>query len=199
MPWSRLALAHVLIGLILAFELGVLWLAIHPEVPPDYRAYYIDQTTTCLNQPVAGDYTLGVTLDFTSDKARSTKPNKACGWQGPAGDGTHAVGETSRLRFVYAEPATALTLNLQAIAIHHPEHATQTVRVFVNGQALGDISIGKDVPHDFELPIPAAVVALNPGRVELRFEYPDAITVSPYTANTYKRSIKLLRLTLSAA
>ena len=37
-----------------AFELHVTWLALHPAVDADYRAYYIDQTTTCLDKPVSG-------------------------------------------------------------------------------------------------------------------------------------------------
>lgn len=198
MPWSRLAPAYLLIAVILLFEASVLWLAIHPNVPDDYRAYYIDQSTTCLNQPVPGDYELGVPLDFTTDKVRSTKPNKSCGWQGPAGDGTHAVGESSRLRLVYAQPSSALTLRFSAIAIDRPEHDTQTVKVMANGKPVGEVSVPKTAAQTFTIAIPPDVVAINPGRLELEFSYPDAISVSPGAANTYKRSIKLQSLVLSA-
>lgn len=44
--------AYILVAIVALFELGVVWLMLHPNVTPDYRAYYIDKTTTCLNQPV---------------------------------------------------------------------------------------------------------------------------------------------------
>ncbi len=56
-----------LIALVAGFELWVAWLALHPQVSSDYRAYYIDQTTTCLNKPVSGLYTLGSTVSFMPD------------------------------------------------------------------------------------------------------------------------------------
>ena len=37
--------AYLLVVLLGAFELCVLWLVLHPDVPADYRAYYIAQTT----------------------------------------------------------------------------------------------------------------------------------------------------------
>ena len=41
-------------GLVALFELGVTWVALHPHVPADYRAYYLDRTTTSHPQePVA--------------------------------------------------------------------------------------------------------------------------------------------------
>ena len=48
-------------------QLVVLWLALHPVVAPDYAAYFLDRTTTCLNQQlVPGTYVLGETVSFTS-------------------------------------------------------------------------------------------------------------------------------------
>ena len=96
---------YVLAGLIALFEFAVFWLMLNPDVPPDYRAYYIEKTTTCLNQPVAGTYSLGTTIDFTPDGREAAKLLRVCGWEGPTGDGNHAVGTSARLRFVYAEPA----------------------------------------------------------------------------------------------
>src|SRR5690606_20431741 len=97
--------AYALTALLLAAYALVLWWALHPTVPDSYRAYYIDQTTTCMDQPVAGTYTLGTVVSFLPDGASAARPMKPCGWEGPAGDGTPAVGTSSRLRFAYAEPA----------------------------------------------------------------------------------------------
>ncbi|TIX79975.1 MAG: hypothetical protein E5V21_13295, partial [Mesorhizobium sp.] len=66
MPWSDTlgpyrraaslggyALAAVLAG----SEIVILALALNPNVNADYRAYYIDRTTTCLNRDAVGSYT----------------------------------------------------------------------------------------------------------------------------------------------
>src|SRR5215475_10116069 len=81
------------------FELGVAWLSLHPNVNADYRAYYLDQTTTCLNEPATGDYVFGTEVMFRSGYEKLVQPVRVCGWEGPVGDGLHAVGESSRLRF----------------------------------------------------------------------------------------------------
>ena len=81
---SPLALgAYALAALLALTELAVLWQALHPAVSADYRAYYIDRTTTCLPQPVTGDYVLGKELNFRAegDETRELRP---CGWTGPA-------------------------------------------------------------------------------------------------------------------
>ena len=64
-PWRPIA--YGVVALAIAFELLVVWWMLHPQVPADYRAYYIDETTTCLNQPVSGDYVLGTKVSFLSD------------------------------------------------------------------------------------------------------------------------------------
>ncbi|PXA98852.1 hypothetical protein DMC47_06575, partial [Nostoc sp. 3335mG] len=115
---SPLALGlYALAALLALFELAVLWQALHPDVSDEYRAYYIDQTTTCLPQPVTGEYTLGTVLNFRSggDNTRELRP---CGWDGPAGDGMHSIGETSRLRFaVPSRQALRLSLELTGVTL----------------------------------------------------------------------------------
>ena len=59
----RLA-GYALTAMLLAAYAVVMWWVINPTVPTSYRAYYIDQTTTCMNQPVPGTYTLGTIVSF---------------------------------------------------------------------------------------------------------------------------------------
>lgn len=188
--------AYVLIAIVGAFEIGVLWLALHPNVSPDYRAYFIDQTTTCLNQQVTGEYTLGQTVGFTSGEGDLAKPFKACGWKGPSDSGTEAVGETSRLRFVFPQTASSMSVQFEAVAVERADVPTQTVKISANGKSLGEVTVDQSGPQNFKLAIPADVVAVNPGRIELQFDYPQAFNNNPGIANTYKRSIKLLWITL---
>jgi hypothetical protein len=100
--WLIIALLIVAVG---AAELYVAWLALHPQVSATYRAYYIDQTTTCLDKPVSGHYELGQTISFMADDQGGARRLRVCGWDGPAGDGTHSVGTTSLLRFGISDPS----------------------------------------------------------------------------------------------
>jgi hypothetical protein len=194
----RLA-AYGVVALAIAFELIVVWWMLHPQVPPDYRAYYIDKSTTCLNQPVSGDYVPGSTVSFLSAGNEQAKPLRVCGWTGPAGDGTHAVGQTSRLRFALAPDTSGpLTLALDLVAVEREGYPSQRVAISVNGTALQTVTAMAGVPLAVELVIPGDVVAAHPDSLELVLDYPDAIAMSPSDSNTRMRSIKLLSARLAS-
>jgi len=184
--------AYALTAMLLASYALVMWWTIHPTVPPNYRAYYIDQTTTCMNQPVPGTYTLGTIVSYLPDGANAAKPTKPCGWEGPTGDGTHAVGTSSRLRFAWSEPTTAaLTLSLDMIAISKAgTPMPQSVDVVVNEQKLATLKVGADAPNHFDVAIPAGLV--TEGRADVVLEFPDAVQMGPTDPATRWRSIKLL-------
>lgn len=169
---------------------------LHTDVPADYRAYFIDKTTTCLNQPVAGTYTLGTIIDFTPPGAASAKPIKVCGWEGPVGDGNHAVGTSARLRFVYAEPASALTLKLRMIAVKKDNQPTQRVEVDFNGTAIDTVTVSAEAPQDFTVTVPAGLAAAANGRVELELRFPDAVKMGDMDPDNRRRSIKLVSAAL---
>lgn len=196
-PWGPLAYAAAALAAL--FEIGVVWLMLHPQVSPDYRAYYLDLTTTCLNQPVSGQYTLGQIVSFRPDGRDAAKPLKVCGWDGPAGDGTHAVGTSSRLRFALPAETGALTLTVEMTAIQRDGYPSQRAEVVVNGTALVTQTIAAGETQRFTVAIPADVVARNKGALELTFNWPDAVKLGPNVATTYSRSFKLLAAGLTAA
>jgi len=188
--------AYLLVGLVALFELGVVWLMLHPDVPPDYRAYYIDKTTTCLNQPVSGLYALGTTIQFTPEGRDAAKLIKVCGWEGPTGDGTHVVGTSARLRFAYSEAATALTLQLAMVAVEKGgKLMPQRVEIVANGTALDTVTLDQPTPQQFSLPLPAPA----DGRLELELRFPDAVQMGPTDPDNRLRSIKLLSAALLPA
>ena len=190
-PLRALAYGVVLVAII--FELTVVWWMLHPQVPADYRAYYLDHTTTCLNQPVSGAYALGSTVSFRDDGRALAMPLRVCGWEGPAGDGTHAVGESSRLRFALPQgSATALTLRLEMVAVARDGHPSQRVMIEVNGRPLRTEIALAGVPLTVDVDLPAELVESHKDSVELTLAFPDAIAMSPSDSNTRKRSIKLL-------
>lgn len=188
--------AYALAAILALFELAVLWQALHPNVSADYRAYYIDRTTTCLPQPVTGEYVLGTELNFRSegDETRELRP---CGWTGPAGDGTHSVGETSRLRFA-VDAKGPLTLMLELTGVTLPGPAQQRVLISANGHDIDEIAVTPDKTERFVISIPASALD-DDGFVDLKFDYPDAISPGKRVSNTYWRSIKLTAASLSPA
>lgn len=194
---SPLALgAYALAAILALFELAILWQGLHPNVSDDYRAYYIDRTTTCLPQPVTGEYVLGTKLDFRSegDETRELRP---CGWTGPVGDGTHSVGQTSRLRFAASETGP-LTLMLELTGVTLPGPAQQRVVVSANGQEIQEITVTPDKTERFSILIPASARD-DDGFVDIQLDYPDAISPGKRVANTYWRSVKLTAASLSPA
>ena len=193
-------LAYAVVASAIVFELSVVWLMLHPNVPDDFRAYYIDQTTTCLNQPVSGAYELGATISFVSEGREAAMPLRVCGWEGPAGDGTHAVGQTSRLRFALpTDTPGPLTLTLQLVAVVRAGYPSQRIVVEADGTELGIITALAGVPLTVDLSIPAETVAAQPEALEIFLHYPDAIRMAPSDRNTRLRSIKLLSARLAPA
>ena len=188
--------AYALAAVLALFELAILWQALHPNVSADYRAYYIDRTTTCLPQPVTGEYALGTELNFRSegDETRELRP---CGWTGPAGDGTHSVGETSRLRFA-ADTTGPLTLMLELTGVTLPGPAQQRVLVSADGHEIGEITVTPDKTERFAISIPASALD-DDGFVDIKLDYPDAISPGKRVSNTYWRSVKLTAASLSPA
>lgn len=188
--------AYALVAVLALFELAMVWLMLHPDVSPDYRAYYLDKTTTCLNQPVAGTYTLGTIVHFTPDGRDVAKLLKVCGWEGPTGDGTHAVGTSARLRFVYPEPATALTLELRMIAVNKAGSPSQRVEIVLNGDSIDTVTVTPDAPQDFALTVPPGLVTAASGKLDLELRFPDSVQMGPTDPDNRRRSIKLLAAAL---
>jgi hypothetical protein len=177
-------------------ELIIAWLALHPNVPDDYRAYYLDKTTTCLAQPVTGAYRLGTRVDFRSG-GPNTRELRPCGWEGPVGDGMHAVGETSRLYFSLGkEGAFVMTIEMTAVTLPGP--AEQRVVISGNGVELQTVSIPPGETRAFDVLIPEGVVGAD-GAIAIALDFPDAISPGPGSANTRKRSIKLVAARIEPA
>jgi hypothetical protein len=188
--------AYVLAALFAAFELAVLWQALHPQVSEPYRAYYLDKTTTCLPQPVTGEYDLGTEINFRSG-GPNTRELRPCGWEGPAGDGMHAVGETARLRFaVHAAQDLELILEMTAVTIPGPPE--QQVVVSVNGAVVGEARLAPGQTNRFTFPVPASVFA-DAAFADVQLDFPAAILARPGDSNTRKRSIKLVAAALRPA
>ena len=194
---SSLALPRVsrtvlygLAALVALFELGVSWISLHPHVPADYRAYYLAQTTTCLNEPVSGAYSNGAEIPTISGYERLVANIRVCGFEGPVGDGLHLVGESGRLRFKMMGPQHHLRLMLQMVAVDFTAPKGQEMDVVVNGEPVGSVHVSTGKPQRFSFAIPDDLLKAD-GLVDVELKAPDAVKVDPTDSNTRKRSIKL--------
>ncbi|MER9301911.1 hypothetical protein [Mesorhizobium sp. M0496] len=206
MPWSdapesygrAVSIGGYAIAAVLAVsEIIILALALNPNVDADYRAYYIDRTTTCLNRDAVGTYTLGQTVSFRSDGAKQAAGMTVCGWSGAVADGTHSLGETSRLRLEIPLLRNGLTATLQMSAVIRPPQITQRVMISVNGARVHDVTLSGKEPKTISFTIPHAAFA-SAKILEMTFDYRDGIPPSPAASNIYKRSIKLVSFRLDA-
>jgi hypothetical protein len=193
LPKHRRAVLFGLIGLLAAGELAVAWLALHPHVDANYRAYYIDQTTTCLNKPVTGEYTLGSTVSFMPDDQVGARHLRVCGWAGPGGDGTHSVGTSSRLRFAIPPPDSNLILQLWATAVVAPDGRDQQVILLSStGARLGEAAIPSGATRVLEFTVPPAAYSHRRQRLDVILRYPNAMAMAPHVGATDYRAIKLM-------
>jgi hypothetical protein len=178
-------------------ELYVAWLALHPHVSANYRAYYIDQTTTCLDKPISGAYRLGSTVSFLPDDQPGARKLRVCGWDGPAGDGTHSVGTTARLRFAVPGSTGELALRLYLTAISAPDHPQQhIVLTAANGTPIGEATIPADVTENLDFTVPASANDRSKGLLDVIIAFPTAAEMTPRDSDTHFRAIKLLSVQL---
>lgn len=174
------------------FEIVALWLALHPNVNADYRDYFLDKTTTCLNRQVPGTTVMGVRISFASQGYGIGEDDRVCGWEGPAGDGLHSVGEESRLRFEFGTASPPASLSLAMTGVGIPGHPVQHIVLKANGIRIGVATLPAYATDSFSFIIPPAVFAAGDKVLDLTLEYPDAIRMGPTDADTRKRAIKLL-------
>lgn len=189
---------YALAALAAVIELGVLWLALHPDPPKDYADFFVYNRTTCLNQPKSGPYVMGTRMGFTSETYDDAAAAlRVCGWDGPAGDGLHSVGTTARLRLTFPPAATALALTLDLTAVDKGDGARQRVSVTVNGQDVGEIALDRGETRRVTVEVPKAALDADPGTLDLILGFPDAVRVGPDDPDSRKRAIKLLSLHLT--
>ena len=157
-----------LIVLVAGVELFIAWLAVHPRVDRNYRAYYIDQTTTCLNKPVTGAYELGSTVSFMPDDQVGARHLRVCGWAGPGGDGTHSVGTSSRLRFAVGAVSGDLVLDMWVAAVTAPDGRDQHIVLrSAAGVPIGEATIPAGATRALEFNVPAAAIDRKQQRLDL--------------------------------
>jgi hypothetical protein len=184
-------------GLVAAAELATASLMLWPRVDPAYRAYFIDKSSDCWPHQTPAAYVLGTRLSFVVGQRPDFMANKICGWFYPEPTGTWSYGAYSLMRFVMPPPGAPLVLTLTAGAMVIPAHPTQRVVVSVNGQELASLDFETTDPATRMAAIPEALA--DTGRLDLRFDYPDARSGREMGPNQdfHLRALRMVALTLS--
>lgn len=203
MPWysgpRALRLArlggYALAASLASAEAAILAVALNPRVDADYRAFYIDRTTTCLNRDSSARYLFGETISFRRDGEKRATGFKVCGWSGPAGDGTHSLGENSRLRLELPGVGTTVVATLELTPVLRPPQFEQRVRFLVNGIVAGEIRLKGPETRMVSFAVPSAALA-HGSILDVTLQYPDAMPPNRSASDIYKRAIKLISLRL---
>jgi hypothetical protein len=189
-----LPVTYGLAAAVAGFELFVLALALSPNVDPNYRAYFIDRTTTCLDKPIPATYLLGSTVSFLPDGKSAAEQIRVCGWTNPVGNGTHSMGTSSRLRVRLDVPPDNLRL-----VVEFTSSGPQRVTVSANGTAIGSVSLpGSDKVVLSRFPI-ARQLATMEKALDIEFAYPDAFLPNQRTSDVHSRAVRLLSFKLETA
>lgn len=186
--------ACALVGLA---ELAVASLVLHPNVDPVYRAYFIDRSSDCWPHQTPASYVPGTTLSFVYGRGTPFDANKICGWFYPNAHGAWSYGRFSLLRFNFAPVDRPLRLTLAAGAMVSAAHPGQRVAISINGTRLGTLLFDTPEAVVKTLDIPAGLAAS--GRLDLRFDYPDARSGRELGPNEdpHLRALRMVALTLA--
>ncbi|MEQ1769097.1 MAG: hypothetical protein ABL879_04600 [Devosia sp.] len=178
MPLYRPRAWHLIfVALFGLFELGVAWLALHPTVADDYRAYYIDRTSSCYPRAdtiATGYYPLGEPVAFTPGRngfARDTL--RSCGLMAANAQGLRSFGDYGILKFRFTVPDDDLLFTLTTSATVNKDDPPRKIFVEANGTDIGSYVLRDSKPLFTSFVIPREVVAANSeGGVDIRLKVP---------------------------
>jgi hypothetical protein len=170
----RPRLSHLaIIALIAIFDLYVLVLVLRPNVADDYRAYYIDRTTSCFPRLISGYYPLGEPVSFIAGRPGYDRDSiRWCGFMPANNQGIRSFGDYGILRLRFADPKQDLLLTFTSYANVFENTAPRDVAVLVNDTRLETLHFTGQQRVLGKIVVPAAVVAKGKGGVEIKFEVP---------------------------
>jgi hypothetical protein len=103
------------------------------------------------------------------------------------GNGTHSIGQSSRLRVKFDKPPNDL-----AVFVKFTSSRPQRVVLSANGRVIGHMSLpGSEVEVEARFLVSREVAGLQES-LEIEFEYPDAFLPNPRTSDTHRRAVRLL-------
>ena len=127
----------IVVALIVAFDLGVLYMVLFPKVSDDYRAYYIERSASCFPRVVSGYYPLGEPISFIPGRSGYTRDSiRWCGFMPPSNTGVRSFGDYGIFRIVTKLPDDDLLLTFSSWANTDSSKPERDVSVVVNGETV---------------------------------------------------------------
>ena len=153
--WSKAPFQYGLSCLLVLFYMGAVWIALNPKTTPEYRDYYIKQTSHCYHKrPPARLFFKGKIRFGLNQPAQScTTLLRGWSWQEPWG--AWSDGPFSEIDFLIdsdAHESAQLRFHLLGFAPLAP----QTVQVFLNDHWVAEWSLTHEQQTAITLEIPIA-------------------------------------------
>lgn len=189
------ALSYIAVGALAALGGAALWLAAHPNVSDEYRAYFIDRSTDCWANNVVGSLPLSGRIWFVTADNAGAKAVLECGWIAPEATGTWSSGREAKLA-VRPQGAGPWDVELDLLPFSPPQRVT----IVAKGETLLETVLvqGGTIQHRLRL-LPTHLDA--DGRAVLSVALPDGVSPSDLglAPDPRKLAVRLLSLRVSAA
>lgn len=187
-------------ALIALFGAVVVYMVLNPRVADDYRAYYIDRTSSCFPRIISGYYKLGEPASFVAGRNGMTLDSiRWCGFQPVKNDGIKSFGDYGILKLKFPVPDEDLLLTFSSWANTGSDKPARDVNIVVNGETLGKITIktSKRVNGSFVIPQAVAKASAADG-MQIKFEVPrigpPGTNSEPVTLQLRLEAVRLVEL-----
>ena len=162
-----------LAGAVLAVEMVIAWLALHPNVPDDYRAFFIARSSDCLLRPVDGKLPESGVAHLVAGSP-DNRHVVGCGLSNPEPLGTWTVGQEAA--FVMQIPAERPgRFVIEVAGAFLPEGLErQRVAVIVGDSRVGQFEATRETLQPQSFAVPPTALGATDGRLLVRLELPDA-------------------------
>jgi hypothetical protein len=172
----RPRLWHLLVvALIGVFDLGVLYMVLHPRVADDYRNYYIDRSWSCFPRLITGYYPLGEPISFVPGSRNGYERDSVrwCGFMPLSSTGIRSFGDYGILRLRFTPPENEpLLLTFSSWVNFGKEMIPRDVELLVNGDRIATVHYPDPKRVNGRYVIPEAVVRKGNGIMEIKFDVP---------------------------
>jgi hypothetical protein len=164
----------IAIAALAALELALVGFAVGTsDVSENYRAYYIERTTGCIDRPAIGSYRLGETLSLSQHEDSAFAKVLACGFGYGQRGGTWLQGNLAKLQFTDPPPSGPLVFEFKATPELYDDQPTQQLTLLANGMTVATIDMSAPAAAVHRIEIGAEITALSQDGLELRFELAD--------------------------
>jgi len=155
--WFKPPFQYGLCVVLVLFYLGAVWLAFHPNVPPEYQGYYIDQTSHCFHKRPSASLPFMGKIRFGIDRPAQSCTTLIEGWSWQEPWGTWSDGPLSEIDFIMDSDVHQMAF-LRFHLIGFAPLEEQKIQVFLNYQLADEWVLGHEqqVTRKLEVPITQA-------------------------------------------